>query len=75
MLKALSLDPLSMLTHTCVGDAYFYARDYERSLVYYRKAVELDPPLRWRAPRIWPARSKCSAASRSPASNTRRVGG
>ena len=26
MLKALSLDPLSMMTHTCVGDAYFYAR-------------------------------------------------
>jgi serine/threonine-protein kinase len=43
MLKALSLDPLSMMTHTCVGDAYYYAREYERSLVYYRKAVDLDP--------------------------------
>ena len=43
MLKALSLDPLSMLIHGCVGDAYYYAREYERSLVYYRKAAELDP--------------------------------
>ena len=43
MLKAQSLDPLSMLTQTCVGDAYYYAREYERSLVYYRRANELDP--------------------------------
>ncbi len=43
MLKALSLDPLSMIIHTCVGDSYYYAREYERSLVYYRKAAELDP--------------------------------
>jgi tetratricopeptide (TPR) repeat protein len=42
MLKALSLDPLSMVIHTCVGDAYYYSREYERSLVYYRKAIELD---------------------------------
>jgi Flp pilus assembly protein TadD len=32
-----------MIVHTSVGDAYYYAREYERSLVYYRKAVELDP--------------------------------
>ncbi len=32
-----------MLIHTVVGDAYYYAREYERSLVYYRKAIELDP--------------------------------
>ena len=43
MLKALSLDPLSMIVHTCVGDSYYYARDYERSLGYYRQAVALDP--------------------------------
>src|SRR5678815_3739774 len=34
MLKALSLDPLSMIIHTMVGDAYYYAREYERSIVY-----------------------------------------
>src|SRR5262249_38400508 len=28
---------------TSVGDAYYYAREYERSIVYYQKAVELDP--------------------------------
>lgn len=43
MHQALSLDPLSMIIHTCVGDSYYYAREYERSLPYYRKAVELDP--------------------------------
>jgi tetratricopeptide (TPR) repeat protein len=43
MHKALSLDPLTMVIHTTVGDAYYYAREYERSLVYYRKAIELDP--------------------------------
>jgi tetratricopeptide (TPR) repeat protein len=32
-----------MIIHTAVGDAYYYGREYERSLVYYRKAVELDP--------------------------------
>jgi TolB-like protein/tetratricopeptide (TPR) repeat protein len=42
-LKALRLDPLSMLIHTGVGDGYYYARRYEESLVYYRKAIELDP--------------------------------
>jgi tetratricopeptide (TPR) repeat protein len=40
---ALRLDPMSMIIHTSVGDAYYYARDYERSLVYYRKATDLDP--------------------------------
>ncbi|MEK7314667.1 MAG: tetratricopeptide repeat protein, partial [Candidatus Eisenbacteria bacterium] len=43
MLKALSLDPLSMLIHTAVGDAYYYAREYEKSVVYYRMAIEIDP--------------------------------
>jgi hypothetical protein len=27
MLKALSLDPLSMVIHTTVGDAYYHARE------------------------------------------------
>ncbi|HZV91002.1 MAG TPA: tetratricopeptide repeat protein, partial [Candidatus Nitrosocosmicus sp.] len=39
----LRLDPMSMIIHTSVGDAYYYAREYERSIVYYRKAIELDP--------------------------------
>ena len=43
MLKALSLDPLSMLIHTTVGDAYYYAREYEKSVVYYTMALEIDP--------------------------------
>lgn len=43
MLKALSLDPLSMIIHTAVGDACYYAREYERSLHYYCRAIELDP--------------------------------
>ena len=42
MLEALRLDPLSMLIHTAVGDAYYYAREYERSVIYYRMATELD---------------------------------
>lgn len=43
MLKALSLDPLSMMIHTAVGDAYYYAREREKSVVYYRMAIEIDP--------------------------------
>jgi serine/threonine-protein kinase len=43
MLRALSLDPLSMITHTGVGDAFYYAREFEKSLEYYRGAIALDP--------------------------------
>jgi len=43
MLQALAVSPQSMLIHTGVGDALYYAREYEKSLVYYRRAVELDP--------------------------------
>ncbi len=42
MLRALSLDPMSMLIHTAVGDAYYYGRLYEKSVIYYRMAVEID---------------------------------
>ncbi len=41
--KAISLNPLSMIDHTCVGDVHYYARRFEDSLVYYQKAIELDP--------------------------------
>ena len=43
MLKALSLDPLSMFIHTGAGDAYYFAREYEKSVFHYRMAIELDP--------------------------------
>ena len=42
MLTALSLDPLSMLIHTGVGDVYYYSRQYEKSVLYYRMALEID---------------------------------
>ena len=41
--RALELDPQSLLLHTSVGDVMFYAREYERSMVYYRRCLELDP--------------------------------
>ncbi len=41
-LKACSLDPLSMLIRTGVGDAYYFAREYEKSVFHYRMALELD---------------------------------
>jgi tetratricopeptide (TPR) repeat protein len=43
MLKAVSLDPLSMYIRTGAGDAYYYARVYEKSVIHYRMALELDP--------------------------------
>ena len=42
MLRARSLDPMSMLIHTAVGDAYYYGRLFEKSVIYYRMAVEID---------------------------------
>ena len=41
-LKAASLDPLSMLIRTGVGDAYYFAREYDKSVFHYRMALELD---------------------------------
>ncbi len=69
MLKALSLDPLSMWIHTSVGDAFYYAREYETSVVYYRMAIELDP--RFDGAHTDLARSL--STSRGP--GTRRAGG
>lgn len=42
MLSARSIDPMSMLIHTTVGDAYYYGRLFEKSVIYYRMAVEID---------------------------------
>jgi eukaryotic-like serine/threonine-protein kinase len=41
--RALELDPLSLIIHAAVGDIFYYAREYERSLVYYGKCLEMDP--------------------------------
>ena len=43
MNKAVSLDPLSMFIRTGAGDAYYFAREYEKSVVHYRMSLELDP--------------------------------
>ncbi|MGZ3500956.1 MAG: protein kinase domain-containing protein [Gemmatimonadaceae bacterium] len=41
--KAVSIDPLSMMVYTGVGDAYYFSRDYEKSVFNYRMSIELDP--------------------------------
>lgn len=41
--RSLGLDPLSLILHTSVGDAYFYARRYEEAISFYRKCIEFDP--------------------------------
>ena len=41
--RAHQLDPLNLLTYTVMGDTLFYARRFERSVVPYRKCLELDP--------------------------------
>ena len=41
--RAHELDPLNLLTYTVVGDTFFYARRFERSVAAYRKCLELDP--------------------------------
>ena len=40
---SVGLDPLSMFIRTGVGDAYYFAREYEKSVFHYRMAIELDP--------------------------------
>lgn len=42
-LKSVQLDPLSGLLRTAVGDTYYYAREYEKSVFHYRMAIELEP--------------------------------
>ena len=41
-LRSLEADPLSLIIHTVVGDALFYSRKYEESVLYYRKSLEMD---------------------------------
>ena len=40
---SVQLDPLSTLIRTGVGDAYYFAREYEKSVFHYRMSIELDP--------------------------------
>ncbi|HUQ19736.1 MAG TPA: protein kinase [Gemmatimonadaceae bacterium] len=42
MHKSMSLDPLSMVMYAGAGDAYYFARDYEKSILHYRMALVLD---------------------------------
>lgn len=37
------LDPLSTLIRTGLGDANYFAREYEKSVFHYRMSIELDP--------------------------------
>ena len=41
--RALDLDPLSLITHSVVGDVLFFARRFEESIVYYTRCHEMDP--------------------------------
>jgi serine/threonine-protein kinase len=41
-LRSLEADPLSLIIHTVVGDALFYSRKYEESVLYFRKSLEMD---------------------------------
>jgi tetratricopeptide (TPR) repeat protein len=34
---------LSTVIRTQVGDAYYFAREYEKSVFHYRMSIELDP--------------------------------
>jgi serine/threonine-protein kinase len=40
--RALEYDPQSLVLHTGVGDVLFYAREYERSTLYYRRSLEMS---------------------------------
>jgi serine/threonine-protein kinase len=40
--KALSIDPQSMMVYTGAGDAYYFSRDYEKSVFHFRMSIELD---------------------------------
>ncbi|HMQ08661.1 MAG TPA: protein kinase [Saprospiraceae bacterium] len=40
---ALSLDPLSLITMTDIGFAYFVIGDYEKALEYFHMALDIEP--------------------------------
>jgi serine/threonine-protein kinase len=40
---SIELDPLSSIVRTGIGDALYYARDYQKAVFHYRMAIELDP--------------------------------
>jgi TolB-like protein/cytochrome c-type biogenesis protein CcmH/NrfG len=40
--RAINLDPLAMNHYLGAGEAYYFARQYEKSVFYYRMALELD---------------------------------
>jgi len=40
--KATALDPLSVLNQNTVGDAYYFAREYEKAVLAYRITLEID---------------------------------
>jgi TolB-like protein/Flp pilus assembly protein TadD len=40
--KGTHLDPLSVLIHTGLGDAYYLAREYEKSVLSYRISLGID---------------------------------
>jgi eukaryotic-like serine/threonine-protein kinase len=46
VLRALELDPMSLIIHTSVGDALFWARRFEESEIYYRRCHEMDSSFR-----------------------------
>lgn len=41
--KGAAVDPLSVLNQNGVGDVYYYGREYEKSVLAYRMALEIDP--------------------------------
>jgi TolB-like protein/Tfp pilus assembly protein PilF len=41
--QVIALDPQSLILYTAVGDVMFFARQYERSIEYYGKCLELEP--------------------------------
>ena len=41
--RSIELDPLSSMIRTVLGDALYFAREYQKSVFHYRMAIELDP--------------------------------
>ena len=41
--QAQKLDPLSLIINTIMGDAFYYARQYNQAIEQLRKTIDLDP--------------------------------